>query len=85
MTMWTRKFWKATAERVLRGGAAALGGALVAGDWAMDIMNVNTLEKGATIFIGGAVTSLLFSLAGGKFGSGDGPSFTGTEVLDPPP
>jgi hypothetical protein len=83
--MWTRKFWKATAERCVRGGAAALGGALVAGDWVLDVMNVSSLSDGATVFVGGALTSLLLSLAGGAFGSGDGPSFTGQEELKPTP
>ena len=83
--MWTKEFWKAAAERMVRGGAAALGGALVAGDWVLDVMNVGNLGDGATVFIGGALTSLLMSLAGGAFGSGDGPSFTGTEAVTPDP
>jgi hypothetical protein len=79
--MWTKAFWKAATERMVRGGAAALAAALVAGDWIIDVMNVNTVEKGITLFVGGAVASLLMSLAGNALGSGTGPSFTGKENL----
>lgn len=79
--MFTTEFMKATLERMIRGGASALGGALVVGDWVFDLFNLNSLQDGVAVFAGGALTSLLMSLAGGTFGSGDGPSFTGTEEL----
>lgn len=82
--MWTKKFWKATTERMIRGGAAALGSALILGDWVVDVMNVGNWVDGLTLFIGGALVSLLMSLAGGKLGSGSGPAFTGQETLTKP-
>jgi len=81
--MWTKEFWKSTLERVIRGGIAALGGALVAGDWVFDVFNLNSIQDGVAVFAGGALTSFIMAFLGGQFGSGNGPSFTGVEVLDP--
>lgn len=82
--MWTKDFWKAALERMVRGGAAALGGSLVAGDWLFDLWNLNSLQDGVTVFVGGALTSLLLALAGNAV-SGTGPSFNNVEVVEPSP
>lgn len=79
--MWTAEFWKATAERCVRGGAAATLSSWIVGDGVMDAFNVNLQEAGG-LFLGGAVVSLLLSLIGGAT-TGNGPSFNNTEVLEP--
>jgi hypothetical protein len=78
--MWTREFWKATAERMIRGAAVAVGGAFFAGDWAFDALNVGTWQDVGALAIGGAFCSLVLALAGGAFGAGTGPSLTGHET-----
>lgn len=83
--MWTRKFWVATAERVVRGAAVAVFGVFFVGDFVFDAFNADTWEQFGSVAIGGAVGSLVLALAGGAFGSGAGPALTGAEVLDPPP
>jgi shikimate kinase len=80
VSIWDKAFWAATVERMLRGFAiAALG---VLGGEAFDAINgvdwVNVLGIGA----GGAVLSLLFSLAGQAV-SGNGPSFVQAETVQP--
>jgi hypothetical protein len=78
--MWTKSFWKATTERVVRGGAAAVAGGLFAGDWVFDVMSVNTWNDALSLFVGGGLASLVFSLAGNAI-TGDGPAFTNEETL----
>lgn len=80
MTIWQRAFWKATVERMVRGFAIAALTAL--GADAVDVIGgldwLNVLGFGG----GGALLSLLMSLAGNAV-SGNGPSFTATEQVDP--
>lgn len=78
--MWTIEFWKAAAERMVRGGAAALLSAWVVGEGVMNALTIDWAQA-AGIFLGGAVVSLLMSLVGQGIGPGDGPSFTGQEVV----
>jgi len=78
--MFTLDFWKATAERAIRAAAASALSALVIGDGALNALEADWATLGG-IAAGGAVVSLLVSLAGGTFGRGDGPSFTGTEQI----
>lgn len=82
MSIFTRRFWKAAAERAVRGGAIAatvhLGGTAVA-----PTASLHWWEA-APAFAAGAVISVLFSLIGSTSGDG-GPSFTGTEALPPGP
>lgn len=70
--MWTKAFWKAAGERMVRGGAAAVFSAFFVGDKAMNALNVNWEDAGG-LFVGGAIASLLFSLIGGAT-SGDQPA-----------
>jgi hypothetical protein len=49
-----------------------------------DSFNVSTWEQVGSLAVGGAFLSMVLSLAGGAFGSGNGPSFTGTENLNTP-
>lgn len=83
--MWTRKFWKATGERVVRGAAVAVGAAFFAGDVVFDALNLNTWAEVGSVAIGGAFCSLVLAIAGAQFGSGDGPSFSDAERLKPGP
>jgi hypothetical protein len=80
--MWTSEFWKATAERMLRGGAAAGVSSFLVGDKVMDAFNVDLQEFGG-LFLGGMAVSLLLSLLG-NVTTGNGPSFNSTETVDPP-
>lgn len=79
--MWTKEFWKATTERVIRGAAVAVFGGFFAGDVVFDAMNVNTWADVGSLAIGGAFGSLLLSLIGNTVGTGSGPSLTGAERL----
>lgn len=79
--MWTREFWKATAERMVRSATGAMLSVLVVGDGLLDALNAdwgNTLSIGA----GGAVVALLLALSGNAV-TGTGPSFSNVEVVDP--
>lgn len=77
--IWTGDFWKAALERMVRGFAIAA--ITVLGHDAIDAIGgvdwINVVSFG----LGGAVLSLLFSLAGNAT-SGNGPSFTSTEAID---
>lgn len=78
--MFTLKFWKATAERVVRG--AAIGAGIVLGlDGTGQIAHASLQDVGVSALYGG-LGSLVLCLAGGFFGAGDGPSLTGKEQLD---
>lgn len=81
--MWSKEFWLAALERMVRGAAAAVGGAYIVGDKVFEALNVSTWADIGSLAIGGAFVSLVMSLAGNKFGSGAGPSFLGSEKVDP--
>lgn len=79
--MFTLKFWKATAERVVRG--AAIGAGIVLGlDGSGQIHHASLTDVGVSALYGG-LGSLVLCLAGGFFGAGDGPALTGKEELAP--
>lgn len=81
--MFTRRFWKATAERVVRGAAIAV--ATVTGLDGSGVIHANVDPQAIGVAaLYGAVGSLVLSLVGGAFGSGDGPAITGQEQLDRP-
>ncbi len=78
--MWTREFWKATFERMVRGAAVAVSAGFFGGDKVFDAMNVNTWSDAGALAISGAVASLLLCLVGGTV-SGNGPAFNSEEVI----
>lgn len=80
MSLWSRAFWAATIERMVRGFAiAALG---ILGGEAFDAIRGVDWQNVLGIGAGGAILSLLFSLAGQAV-SGNGPSFISSETVDP--
>jgi hypothetical protein len=79
-TMFTLAFLWATLERMVRGGAAAVGAALVVGPGPVNAFALNWVDVGG-LFLGGALVSLILSLGGGTLGAGAGPSFLGRERL----
>ncbi len=84
MTIWTKSYWMSTLERVIRG--AVIGALLFLGDaiWdgQLNVFNIDWSELlGYTL--GGALLSLLFSLAGNAY-SKNGPAFIRTEQVQPP-
>lgn len=80
--MWTKAFWKAAAERAVRGAAvAALAIWTAAG---VDIVGGVDFTAVAWAALVGAVGSLLLSLAGNQINDVPGPSLTGTEETVPP-
>lgn len=81
--MWTKEFWKAAAERAVRGGAIAASA--LWGVTAITDINLigNTAALTAVGFLWGAVGSLLLSLAGATVSGEKGsPSFTKAEVVN---
>jgi hypothetical protein len=78
--MFSRKFAKAALERAIRAGAASVLSFWVVGDGIFNTANVDLGNAGG-VFLGGAVVSLLLSLAGGT--TGNGPSLTDAETLKP--
>jgi len=80
MKMWTKKFWAATAERMVRGAAVAVSAAWFAGDKVFDAMLVSTWQDVGSLAIGGAFASLLLSLIGNAT-TGNGPALVSDEVV----
>lgn len=79
--MWTRAFWKASAERAVKTGAQSILTAYFVGDVALNALQADWANM-AGIGLGGAVFSVLTSLA---FGHKDGnPSAINAEVTKVP-
>lgn len=81
--MWTKSYWQAVGERMIRGGAIAVATAFFVGDQALNALEIEWIDVGG-FFLGGAFTSLVFSLGGNAI-SGNGPSFTRKEEINPNP
>ena len=85
MTIWTRSFWEATAERIIRG--AVIGALLFLGDAVITSGQLNVfLVDWLQLFgyaLGGAFLSLLFSIIGNA-ASKNGPAFIKSEQVVPP-
>lgn len=80
-SLFTAAFWKATAERCVRGAIAALVGAYVAGNLVFDTTNIGvTLDNVLAIAVGGAVSALLLAL-GVQGVKKNGPALNNAEVL----
>lgn len=77
--MWTKKFWKATAERMIRGAAVSVAAVFFGGDVVFDSLNVASWTEAGGIAITGAIGSLVLSLAGQAF-TGNGPALTNNET-----
>jgi Putative lactococcus lactis phage r1t holin len=77
-SLFSRKFWIATAERAIRSFAASLASLLTAAG--TGILDTSWSEKFSVAGMTTLVTVLL-AIGGGTFGKGDGPSFTGGEKL----
>lgn len=75
--MWTREFWKATFERMIRSAAAAVLGTWTLADGVLDMVSFNP-EKALAIAGGAAAYSLLFALSGNVV-TGNGPAFNKDE------
>lgn len=88
MSIYERAFWRAAGERMMRG--AGIGGLLYLGDQFGDVVAAGALNafdlRWALIgyMLGGALISLLFSLAGNA-SSGNGPAFNSVEVISAVP
>jgi hypothetical protein len=83
--MFTKEFWKATAERAIRGGALVASG-LWGVTAILDIDGLTaTAQTAAVGFVWGAVGSVLLSLGGSFVGEKGSPSFTKSEAINPPP
>lgn len=80
MSIWTKDFWKATAERAI--STAAQSGLAVYG---MDAVNVLSTDWRGVLgtAAGGAVLAVLKALAASRVGD-SGPSLTGAEALAGP-
>lgn len=76
-------FVRATLERMVRGGIAAVVAAYVAGGLVVDNINVDTFDQALTLFVGGAVTALLLALGVQVGTKGKGPALTSAENLTP--
>jgi len=79
--MWTRRFWKAALERMIRAGAAGVLAVWIVGDGFMNAFDVDW-QNALGVFAGSAVVSLLLSLAGSTV-SGNGPAFNSDEQVVP--
>lgn len=78
-------FVKATAERMVRAGIAALVAVYLAGNLVFDTTHVqSSLENILAIFVGGAVSALALSL-GVQAVTKNGPALTGAEQVVPEP
>lgn len=77
VSIWTRQFWRATAERAVKtAGQSALA------TYGADVVNVLSTDWRGVLGMaaGGAVLSVFTSLASSRVGAGGGPS-VGQEIL----
>lgn len=82
--MFTLIFWKAAIERACKAGANVAITSFVLGDKILNAFDVDWSTAGG-VFLGGFAVSVLMSIASDAVTSGDGPSLTNSEVLDPHP
>lgn len=79
--MFSKAFWKATAQRVVRSFAASLGALLTADG--TGILDASWSEQLSAAGMA-AVITLLLCLAGEQLTDGAGPAFGTTEITSPP-
>ena len=75
-SLFSRVFLLATLERAIRSFAASLASLLTASG--TGLLDTTWAEKFSVAGMAALVT-ILFAIAGGTLGKGDGPSFTGEE------
>ena len=80
-SLFSRVFLLATLERAIRSFAASLASLLTASG--TGLLDTTWAEKFSVAGMAALVT-ILFAIAGGTLGKGDGPSFTGEEKLAGP-
>jgi hypothetical protein len=76
------EFWVALVERAVRAGASSVLSLWLVGEQMMNAFTVNWAEAGG-IFLGGAAVSSLMSIVASGVTDTPGPSFTGSEKLNP--
>jgi len=76
--MWTKEFWKATAERAIKTAAQGPIVLWAVGDGLLDAFAIDW-EAAAGVAVGGFVLSVLMSLASSAITSTPGPSLTEAE------
>ena len=79
-SLFSRAFLYATLERAIRSFAASLASLLTAAG--TGLLDTDWSEKLSVSAMASLVT-ILFAIAGGTLGKGDGPSFIGEEKLNP--
>ena len=78
--MFTFEFWKAAAERAIKTAAQSLILVWPVADGALNLWQIDPAEAFG-IAVGGALLSLLTSLASGRVGDRGSPSLSRSEVL----
>lgn len=81
-SLFSRAFLFATLERAIRSFAASLASLLTAAG--TGLLDTDWGEK-LSVSAMAALVTVLFAVAGGTLGKGDGPSFIGQERLQGPP
>lgn len=71
--MFTTEFWKRTAERAVKTGAQAVSATWFVGDVVANAFTLD-LKLGAGLFLGGALASVLTSVASAPIGPAGDPS-----------
>ena len=77
-SLFSKAFLLATLERAIRSFAASLASLLTAAG--TGLLDTSWFEK-LSVAAMAALVTILFAVAGGTFGKGDGPSFIGEERL----
>lgn len=80
--MWSKKFWKAAAERAIK--TAAQSAILVVGADQFNAIAIDWTDVGG-FALGGAVLSLLTSLGSDALTDSQGPAAFGPEAVEPAP
>lgn len=71
--MFTREFWKRATERAIKTGAQVLGTVWLVGDVAANAFTLD-YRLGAGLFLGGALSSIVTSVASAPIGPAEDPS-----------
>jgi len=80
--MWSMAFWRACVERAIKTGVQSVLLAFFAGDLIFDVFAADW-QNLLGAFLGGALLSVLTSIASDAATGGTGPSLTNAEVTVP--